>query len=89
MNSIVTMAIYLGIHRAAKELKPTGIPVLDDLRNHAYEIGMPMSGLDRLTSAKATFFKKAGWLLPWGVNYPMVLTAIAALDGEIYVEWED
>lgn len=84
-EDIRKVAARHGIRRPRHKFKPTGIPVIDQIRERAYELGYTMVDLDKLARTRA-YFSSAEWHNS-GVRMRAIAKAVAALDGEVAAVW--
>lgn len=76
-----------GIIRGRQPFKETGIPVVDQIRSRAFELGYSMPDIDELAHTKR-YFQAASWH-GGHVNHKAIARAVAALDGELRAEWRE
>jgi hypothetical protein len=86
-KDISSIAGYFGMKRPVDGYKSTGLPLIDVIRDRAFERGINMPELDRLCGSRG-YFARAGWY-DGSVNYDAIARAVEALGGKLYVEWED
>lgn len=87
-DHIKQMARYFGFYRRRRRLQPTGIPIIDAVRDRAFELNYSMVDVDVLIG-KGSYFQKAGWHYGNNVNKVAVWRAIEAMGGRLTVEWDD
>lgn len=88
LGQLMKVSQYHGIWRKRQPLSRTGIPVIDAIRDRCFALGYSMVDLDDLAKTKR-YFAKAGWFSSGRPNYLAIGRAVAALDGELRVEWRD
>ncbi len=79
------MANLRGITKDRRPLPPTGIPVIDAIRQRAFELNLSMIDLDEMART-GIYFRSSRWRYV-GVRLVQVCRAIEALDGEISAVW--
>ena len=84
---ISRVANYHGIRRGRRPLKATGLPLIDQIRDRAYELGYSMPDLDEIAGTK-TYFQVAQWNRG-PVNQKAIARAVKALDGNLIAVWND
>jgi hypothetical protein len=84
-KQIKAMAKYRRLHRARKPLKPTGFPIIDDIRLRAFHLNLSMVDLDAMARTRC-YFQKACWH-SGKISDRAVHRAIRALDGSIIAHW--
>jgi len=82
--SIRTKATRFGVRRRPRILKPTGKPMLDEIRRRATDLKISLSELDRICRT-GTFFEKSSQC--WEPRRNVWLPAIAALGGRVEIVW--
>lgn len=75
------------VFKARKPFNPTGYPVIDQLRERAFQLGYSMVDLDALARSKR-YFASGGWH-SGHINHAAIGRAAEALDGRIIVAWND
>jgi hypothetical protein len=84
--SVAKLASRHGIHRKPKPFKPTGVLVLDQIKERCRELNYSMSELDKMVRGKG-YFRKASWC--WGyLNDRDIGRAVRALFGDIKADWK-
>ena len=86
-NSIRQMAAYFNIRRPRKPFTPTGIMLIDQIRQKCFECALSMADLDEMAGT-GTYFSKAGWH-NGTVNPKKVAKAVKALGGQLVVRWDE
>lgn len=86
MRQITAIANFYKIYRPRKPYLPTGIRVIDQIRQRAFEIGYSMRDIDELARTKQYFFS-GSWR--YNLDYKAIGRAITALDGEVVAVWND
>jgi hypothetical protein len=75
-----------GIKRIKPKYKSTKWPILNDIRDKAYEQNMSMADLDYLAGTKK-YFQQAQWSCGNKPNPVAVAKAVLLLGGELHVKW--
>lgn len=83
-SSMTSKANKLRIYRRRRQLKPTGQPLLDEIRNRATELRISLGDLDRLCSSGRFFSQSSQGSMP---SRNILPRAIAALGGRIEIIW--
>ncbi len=81
-------AQYNGFHRNKKPYKPTGHEILDRILERSFSLGINMADLDEIAGTKK-YFQKGCWCGRKSLNAKAIQKAIVALDGKVYVKWDD
>ena len=84
---VYARARYAGLRRARQKLKKTGCPLLDRIRERAFDLNLSMVDLDAMARTKK-YFQKAPWWSTGAVSRKALVRAVEALDGKLQVEWE-
>jgi hypothetical protein len=87
--NIVHLTKIANNHRIYKKQRPfksTGIPVLDEVRRRAFELGYSMVDLDAIAGT-GKHFQKAYWHP--SPNYRAIAKAVIAMDGQLTAVWND
>lgn len=84
---IQSIASYHGIRRTRRRLKPTGYPIIDQIRDRAFELNYSMVDLDALISSRCTYFQKAGWHTY--LDHKRISLIVKELGGTLSVDWDD
>ena len=85
-HQIADFARRHGIHRPRKSYKPTGIPVLDQIRTRCRDLNYTMPDLDRMIKGKG-YFAKANWCIGH-IHHRDIGRAVHALFGDIKADWK-
>jgi uncharacterized protein (DUF433 family) len=85
MQQIRMFARYYGIRRGRRRLRATGIPIIDAIRERCFECNYSMVDLDDIAKTRR-YFQAQDWH-SCGLNYRAIGKAVAALDGELSVNW--
>lgn len=74
-------ASHLGVRRPRRRLKPTGMEIVDLLRERAWKLGYTMADLDAWTNRKRYFTS------PRGYNWLAIQRALSVLGGRVAPLW--
>lgn len=85
-GQIAGKAGHIRVFRHRQRLCRTGHPIIDLIRDRAFDLNLSMVELDSIARSK-TYFQKAGWRTS-GVNRKAILRAVEALGGEVSVQWQ-
>lgn len=85
-GQIAAKAGHVRVHRHRKRLVRTGHPLIDHIRERAFELNMSMVDLDAMARTKK-YFQKAGWA-NGNLNRKALVRAVEALGGEVLVRWQ-
>ncbi|MGD9668835.1 MAG: hypothetical protein AB7U75_07210 [Hyphomicrobiaceae bacterium] len=85
-SQIKAKAQHVGIHRARKKLVTTGYPIIDLIRDRAFELNLSMVDVDAMAGTKR-YFQKACWV-NGNINRKAMMRAVEALGGEVSVSWQ-
>lgn len=85
LSQIRSKASDIGVRRRRK-LVATGYPLIDAIRERAFEQNLSMVDLDAIARTKR-FYQSGGWR-GGNFNRKFVLRAVEALGGEVVVQWE-
>jgi len=85
-RKIKAKARHAGIHRARRKLATTGHPLIDLIRDRAFDLKLSMVDLDAMAGTRR-YFQKAGWY-NGNFNRKALLRAVEALGGEVSVSWQ-
>lgn len=85
-EAIKAMAHRVGVRRERRKLVSTGHPLIDRIRDRAFDLNLSMVDLDAMAGTKK-YFQKAGWV-NGNINRKAMLRAIEALGGEVSVQWQ-
>lgn len=77
---------HIRVFRHRERLCRTGHPIIDLIRDRAFDLNISMVDLDSIARSK-TYFQKAGWKTS-GLNRKAILRAVEALGGEVSVQWQ-
>lgn len=77
---------HIGLRRARPKLKATGHPLIDTIRDRAFDLRLSMVDLDAMAGTKR-YFQKASWCTG-RPNRKALLRAVEALGGQVSVQWE-
>jgi hypothetical protein len=80
-------ARHLRLYKVRSAFKPTGFPVIDEIRARALKLRLSMVDLDALARTKR-YFQQAGWHGS-GLNGKAICRAIEVLDGEPWPRWRE
>lgn len=86
MAQIRSKASDIGVRRARRKPTATGYPLIDAIRERAFEQNLSMADLDAIARTKR-FYQSGGWR-GGNFNRKAVLRAVEALGGEVSVRWE-
>jgi len=78
----------IGVSRSRLPFLPTGFPLIDEIRNRAFDLNLSMVELDAMAETQ-TYFQKAGWGARHRENTVAVIKAVRALDGDMEIEWDE
>ena len=84
-RQIAGKAGHIRVHRYRRRLSRTGHPLIDHIRDRAFELNMSMVDLDAMARTKK-YFQKAGWA-NGNLNRRALVRAVEALGGEVSVRW--
>lgn len=84
-HSIRTKGSSFGVRRRPWRPKPTGNPILDEIRKRAAELRISLAELDRICAAGAYFEKSSQGYAPSRNVWPK---AVAALGGRLQIVWQ-
>lgn len=76
---------HIGLRRKPKGFKPTGHPLLDQLRSRCFELNLSMIDLDAMAGTNK-FFQKQLWH-SGALSYARVAAGVHAIGGTLKVEW--
>lgn len=85
-RQIAGKANHICVYRHRKGLCRTGHPLIDHIRDRAFELNMSMVDLDAVARTKK-YFQKAGWA-NGNLNRKALVRAVEALGGEVLVRWQ-
>lgn len=85
-EKIKAKAQHAGIRRARRKLTTTGYPLIDLIRDRAFDLKLSMVDLDAMAGTKQ-YFQKAGWY-SGNLNRKALLRAVEALGGEVSIRWQ-
>lgn len=85
-TQIAKLANRHRIHRRPKSLKPTGVPVLDQIRERCRELNYTMSDLDKMIKGRG-YFGGARWS-SGHIHHRDIGRAVMVLFGEIRADWK-
>ncbi|WP_338531626.1 hypothetical protein [Nitratireductor thuwali] len=88
-RSLATMARRIGVQRPRSPYKPTGIPLLDELRAECRRQNINMVDLDQYTRGKSYFTQKSWRGRRRAIRYDLIVRGILELGGKIHVEWSE
>jgi hypothetical protein len=74
------------IPRPKHGLKPTGHPILDQIRERAKSLNLSMRDVDQMVQSTG-YFERERWRNTSLPQSPSILRAIRALDGDVSVIW--
>ena len=86
VGAIERLARYYRIWKRTKPLKPTGHALIDAIRARCHELNYSMVDLDDIAGT-GKYFASARWCGAKKVAAAHVVRAVAALDGQLSVEW--
>jgi hypothetical protein len=76
----------MSLRRVRSKPKATGHPLIDTIRDRAFDLRLSMVDLDAMAGTKR-YFQKASWC-PGRPNRKALLRAVEVLGGQISVRWE-
>jgi hypothetical protein len=85
-QQIAAKACHVGLRRARRKLNSTGHPLIDVIRDRAFDLRLSMVDLDAMAGTKR-YFQKAAWC-NGHVNRKALMRAVEALGGEVSVHWQ-
>lgn len=85
--NVYNMARYFGMRRKRKPFVSTGYLAIDLIRQRCFELGLSMIDLDQMAKT-GQFFSKGQWFR-FGPSPRAIHKAVAALDGQLSVVWND
>lgn len=85
---ITNKARQLNLRRKKKCFRPTGFPVIDQIRARCFELNLSMVDLDEMAGTKK-YFQTAGWYGHEWVSGEYVRRAVEALDGTLEAKWSE
>ncbi|MGV6876542.1 hypothetical protein ACUSIJ_28230 [Pseudochelatococcus sp. B33] len=80
-RQIWNKACHLGIRRPRKRPRRTGLPLVDTVRDRAFDLGLTMTDLDTYVSTRRYF------VCPRSSNWHLLQKAIRELEGQVVVRW--
>lgn len=87
LSQIQRRATHPHIYRKRRPFKKTGIKIIDQIRNRAFELNVSMIDLDAMAKTKA-YFHRSGWRKGY-INHQAIAKAAHALDGLMAVQWRE
>ena len=85
-QQIVSKARRIGVWRMRRKLNPTGHPLIDMIRDRAFDLRLSMVDLDAMAGTKR-YFQTASWR-KGRPNRKALLQAVDALGGEVSIRWQ-
>lgn len=85
-SQIAAKARHIGLRRARRRLNSTGHPLIDTIRDRAFDLCLSMVDLDMMAGTRR-YFQKAAWR-NGNLNRKALLRAVEALGGEVSVRWQ-
>jgi hypothetical protein len=84
-QQIAAKARHVGLYRTRRKPNSTGHPLIDVIRDRAFDLRLSMVDLDAMAGTKR-YFQKAAWCNGY-VDRKALMRAVEALDGEVSVHW--
>ena len=85
-EAIKTKARNIRVRRARRKLTTTGHPLIDQIRDRAFDLHLSMVDLDAMAGTKR-YFQQAAWR-KGSFNRKAALRAVEALGGKVSVQWQ-
>lgn len=85
-SQIIGRAHGIKLRKARCRLTKTGFPIIDEIRERAFQLNLSMVDVDAMANTRH-YFQRAGWCNRRTVNERHVVRAINALDGRIAIAW--
>jgi hypothetical protein len=85
-TQIAAKARNIGARRMRRKLNATGHPIIDTIRDRAFDLNLSMVDLDAMAGTKR-YFQKASWC-NGRLNRKALLRAVEALGGEVSIRWQ-
>lgn len=85
LSQIRSKAKDIGVRRARRKPVTTGYPLIDVIRDRAFDLRLSMVDLDAMAGTKR-FYQSSGWR-GGNFNRKFVLRAIEALGGVVSIQW--
>jgi hypothetical protein len=86
LQQIRSKAHDICVRRARRKPATTGYPLIDAIRERAFELNLSMVELDAMSRTQR-YYQKASWR-GGNFNRKAVLRAVEALGGEVSIQWE-
>jgi hypothetical protein len=85
-RQIAAKARHIGVRRMRRKLNATGHPLIDMIRDRAFDLRLSMVDLDAMAGTKR-YFQKSLWC-NGRPNRKALLQAVEALGGEVSIRWQ-
>jgi hypothetical protein len=85
-RQIAAKARHIGVRRMRRKLNATGHPLIDMIRDRAFDLRLSMVDLDAMAGTKR-YFQKSSWC-NGRPNRKALLQAVEALGGEVSIRWQ-
>jgi hypothetical protein len=85
-QQIAAKARHIGVRRVRRKLNSTGYPLIDVIRDRAFDLRLSMVDLDAMAGTRR-YFQKAAWCNGY-INRKALMRAVEALGGEVSIHWQ-